>query len=67
MPNEYETKDMKPEQTRTKAPSRTRQAPKIAFHFAGSGAYAPITIEAHTRAEAEKEWREKRASLKVDN
>ncbi len=36
------------------------------YHFAGSGKYRPLTIEAATRDEAEKIWVEKRQPAKVE-
>ncbi len=33
---------------------------ELEFHFAGSGTYAPLTVKAATRAEAEAKWKEKR-------
>ena len=33
---------------------------ELEFHFAGSGVYAPLTVKATTRAEAEAKWKEKR-------
>lgn len=43
-----------------KAHTTKEITPKREFHFAGSGKYAPMTIEAATREEAERIWLESR-------
>jgi hypothetical protein len=37
------------------------------FHFSGGGEYIPMTILATDRAEAEKEWEQKRTKVASEN
>lgn len=67
MKKDYHTTDMKPNESKTKDESSVQQKPKeeskkpkIRFHFSGGGTYAPISIEAESREEAERLWRERR-------